>query len=161
MVTLWYRAPEILLGCKTYALPVDIWSVGTILAEMVTKRPLFPGDSEVDELFKIFRCGSHLSRGTPWSPPWTPRPSCLTYPFYCNPFAHLASLPLIIHLISILCNAHCRILGTPNEDVWPGVTSLHDWNDDFPVWPSLLLNRFVPGLPEDGVDLLEVINGAC
>jgi serine/threonine protein kinase len=55
VVTLWYRAPEILLGCKTYALPVDIWSVGTILAEMVTKRPLLPGDSEVDELFKIFR----------------------------------------------------------------------------------------------------------
>lgn len=55
VVTLWYRAPEILLGCKTYALPVDTWSVGTILAEMVTKRPLFPGDSEVDELFKIFR----------------------------------------------------------------------------------------------------------
>jgi len=56
VVTLWYRAPEILLGCKTYALPVDTWAVGTILAEMVTKRPLFPGDSEVDELFKIFRC---------------------------------------------------------------------------------------------------------
>lgn len=55
VVTLWYRAPEILLGCKTYALPVDIWAVGTILAEMVTKRPLFPGDSEIDELFKIFR----------------------------------------------------------------------------------------------------------
>jgi cyclin-dependent kinase 1 len=55
VVTLWYRAPEILLGTKTYALPVDIWSVGTILAEMVTKRPIFPGDSEVDEIFKIFR----------------------------------------------------------------------------------------------------------
>ncbi len=55
VVTLWYRPPEILLGCKTYALPVDMWAVGAILAEMVTKRPLFPGDSEVDELFKIFR----------------------------------------------------------------------------------------------------------
>lgn len=57
MVTLWYRAPEILLGCKTYALPVDMWSVGTILAEMVTKRPIFPGTSEIDELFKIFKVG--------------------------------------------------------------------------------------------------------
>ena len=55
VVTLWYRPPEILLGCKTYALPVDMWAVGTILAEMTTKRPLFPGDSEIDELFKIFR----------------------------------------------------------------------------------------------------------
>jgi serine/threonine protein kinase len=54
VVTLWYRAPEILLGCKTYALPVDMWAVGTILAEMVTKRPLFPADSEIDEIFKIF-----------------------------------------------------------------------------------------------------------
>lgn len=55
IVTLWYRAPEILLGCKTYALPVDMWSVGTIIAEMATKSVLFPGDSEIDELFKIFR----------------------------------------------------------------------------------------------------------
>jgi serine/threonine protein kinase len=35
--------------------PVDIWSVGTIIPEMVTGQPLFPGDSEIDELFKIFR----------------------------------------------------------------------------------------------------------
>jgi hypothetical protein len=48
------------------------------------------------------------------------------------------------------------VLGTPNEEVWPGVTSLPDWNEDFPVWPSLLLSRFCPGLSESGVDLLEV-----
>ena len=34
---------------------MDMWAVGCIIAEMVTKRPLFPGDSEIDELFKIFR----------------------------------------------------------------------------------------------------------
>lgn len=50
VVTLWYRAPEILLGAKQYACPVDIWSLGTIFVEMITKRPLFPGDSEIDEL---------------------------------------------------------------------------------------------------------------
>ena len=55
VVTLWYRAPEILLGGKQYSVPVDIWSVGTIIPEMVTGQPLFPGDSEIDELFKIFR----------------------------------------------------------------------------------------------------------
>ena len=60
-MTLWYRPPEILLGCKTYALPVDMWAVGTILAEMTTKRPLFPGDSEIDELFKIFRLDRYFS----------------------------------------------------------------------------------------------------
>lgn len=55
MVTLWYRAPEILLGSRHYSTPVDVWSVGCIFAEMVNQRPLFPGDSEIDELFKIFR----------------------------------------------------------------------------------------------------------
>jgi cyclin-dependent kinase 2 len=55
VVTLWYRAPEILLGARQYSTPVDVWSVGCIFAEMVNQKPLFPGDSEIDELFKIFR----------------------------------------------------------------------------------------------------------
>lgn len=55
VVTLWYRAPEILLGQARYSTPVDMWSVGCIFAELVTKRPLFPGDCEIDELFRIFR----------------------------------------------------------------------------------------------------------
>lgn len=55
VVTLWYRAPEVLLGATRYALPVDMWSIGCIFAEMATKRPLFRGDSEIDELFRIFR----------------------------------------------------------------------------------------------------------
>ena len=53
VVTLWYRAPEILLGLKQYSTPVDMWSIGCIFAEMRMKRPLYPGDSEIDELFKI------------------------------------------------------------------------------------------------------------
>lgn len=55
VVTLWYRAPEILLGAKHYSTPVDSWSIGCIFVEMMTKQPLFPGDSEIDELFRIFR----------------------------------------------------------------------------------------------------------
>ena len=55
VVTLWYRPPEILLGSPSYAPPVDVWAIGTIFVEMVTKRPLFPGDSEIDQLYKIFR----------------------------------------------------------------------------------------------------------
>jgi len=59
VVTLWYRAPEILLGGKHYSVGVDIWSIGCIFAELVTKQPLFPGDSEIDELYRIFRvCGT-------------------------------------------------------------------------------------------------------
>lgn len=55
VVTLWYRAPEILLGSKNYATPVDMWSVGCIFSELATKNPLFPGDSEIDQLYKIFQ----------------------------------------------------------------------------------------------------------
>ncbi|KAG0227269.1 Cyclin-dependent kinase catalytic subunit [Actinomortierella wolfii] len=65
VVTLWYRAPEILLGSKHYSTAVDMWSVGCIFAEMVLKKPLFPGDSEIDELFKIFKI-----KGTPNETVW-------------------------------------------------------------------------------------------
>lgn len=65
VVTLWYRAPEILLGAKQYSTPVDVWSIGCIFAEMINQSPLFPGDSEIDQLFKIFR-----SLGTPDDDVW-------------------------------------------------------------------------------------------
>lgn len=55
VVTLWYRSPEILLGGRQYSTGVDMWSVGCIFAEMCTRKPLFPGDSEIDEIFKIFK----------------------------------------------------------------------------------------------------------
>jgi len=83
VVTLWYRAPEILLGSKFYSTSVDTWSLGCIFAEMVTRKPLFPGDSEIDQLFRIF-----------------------------------------------------RILGTPTEQTWPGVSSLPDYKAVFPKWEA-------------------------
>ncbi|KAK1614335.1 hypothetical protein QYE76_019852 [Lolium multiflorum] len=101
VVTLWYRAPEILLGARQYSTPVDVWSVGCIFAEMVNQKPLFPGDSEIDELFKIF-----------------------------------------------------RIMGTPNEETWPGVASLPDYKSAFPKWPSVDLATVVPTLEPLGIDLL-------
>ena len=55
VVTLWYRAPEILLGSRDYSTPVDIWSAGCIFAEMWNRCALFQGDSEIDELFRVFR----------------------------------------------------------------------------------------------------------
>ncbi|CAD5195243.1 unnamed protein product [Musa acuminata subsp. malaccensis] len=102
VVTLWYRAPEILLGSRNYSTPVDVWSVGCIFAEMANQRPLFPGDSEIDELFKIFRL----------------------------------------------------ILGTPNEEIWPGVTSLPDFKSAFPKWLPKDLTTVVPNLEAAGIDLL-------
>jgi len=101
VVTLWYRAPEILLGGKLYATPIDMWSVGCIFAEMVTKNPLFPGDSEIDQLYRIF-----------------------------------------------------RVLGTPNEEVWPGVVDLPNYKTTFPHWRSTDIARSVPGLDANGCDLL-------
>ena len=55
ILTLWYRAPEILLGQKEYSTPIDIWSAGLIFYEMAHRRPLFMGDCEIDQIFKIFQ----------------------------------------------------------------------------------------------------------
>ncbi|XP_063363485.1 serine/threonine-protein kinase ICK [Cydia amplana] len=51
--TRWYRAPEVLLRDPAYGAPVDLWAVGCIAAELHTARPLFPGASEIDQLYKI------------------------------------------------------------------------------------------------------------
>lgn len=55
VVTLWYRAPDVLMGSRKYSTPVDIWSVGCIFAEMANGRPLVAGTSESDQLDRIFR----------------------------------------------------------------------------------------------------------
>lgn len=100
IVTLWYRAPEVLLGSSTYSTGVDIWSVGCIFAEMVRRQALFPGDSEFQQLLNIF-----------------------------------------------------KLLGTPTDQQWPGVSSLRDWHV-YPRWEPQNLARAVPSLSPDGVDLL-------
>ncbi|RMD42812.1 hypothetical protein DV735_g2322, partial [Chaetothyriales sp. CBS 134920] len=104
VVTLWYRAPEILLGGRQYSTGVDMWSVGTIFAEMCTRKPLFPGDSEIDEIFKIF-----------------------------------------------------KLLGTPDESSWPGVTSFPDFKTSFPKWRREPTYKMVPNLEQAGLDLLDAM----
>eukprot|EP00047_Mylnosiga_fluctuans_P022273 m.117033 g.117033 ORF g.117033 m.117033 type:complete len:359 (+) comp9199_c0_seq1:263-1339(+) len=86
IVTLWYRAPEILLGAKQYACPVDIWSIGCIFAEMVTRRAILPGDSEIDELFRIFRVFA-----TPTESTW---PGVSQLPDYTPSFPSWHGVPL-------------------------------------------------------------------
>ncbi|CAG9534728.1 unnamed protein product [Cercopithifilaria johnstoni] len=54
VVTLWYRAPELLLGVKEYSTAVDMWSCGCIFAEFLKLKPLFPGKGEMDQINKIF-----------------------------------------------------------------------------------------------------------
>lgn len=61
VVTLWYRPPEILLGATTYAPPVDVWAVGTILVEILTKRPMLPGDCEIDQVCHAARARNDVS----------------------------------------------------------------------------------------------------
>lgn len=63
--TRWYRAPEVLLRSTNYSSPIDVWAVGCIMAEVYTLRPLFPGASEIDTIFKICQV-----LGTPKKTDW-------------------------------------------------------------------------------------------
>ncbi|CAJ0586572.1 unnamed protein product, partial [Mesorhabditis spiculigera] len=65
VVTLWYRAPELLLGAKLYSTPIDMWSVGCIMAEFIRLKPLWAGSGEPDQLRKIF-----MDCGTPQVDKW-------------------------------------------------------------------------------------------
>jgi len=65
VVTLWYRAPEILLGATTYSTAVDLWSVGCIFAELILKEPLFQAKGELDLISMIFKL-----LGPPTSSSW-------------------------------------------------------------------------------------------
>jgi len=59
VVTLWYRPPELLLGATEYGVAVDLWSTGCILAELLAGKPIMPGQTEIEQLHKIFTlCGS-------------------------------------------------------------------------------------------------------
>ncbi|KAK9278357.1 hypothetical protein L1049_027922 [Liquidambar formosana] len=109
VVTLWYRAPELLLGKKQYSIAIDMWSVGCIMAELLAKEPLFSGKTEVDQLDKIF-----------------------------------------------------RMLGTPNETIWPGFSKLPGVKANFVKQPYNLLRKKFPAtsftgspvLSDSGFDLL-------
>jgi len=65
VITIWYRAPEILLGSNVYTCAVDLWSIGCIVAEMANKRAFFTGLSEIDQLHHIFNV-----LGTPSAEDW-------------------------------------------------------------------------------------------
>lgn len=65
IITLWYRPPEVLLGIENYTTKVDSWSIGCIMAEMILGKPLFSGDCEIGQLFKIFQI-----MGTPTETTW-------------------------------------------------------------------------------------------
>ena len=102
VVTLWYRAPDILMGSKNYSTSVDIWSVGCIFAEIVNRRPLFAGNNEQEQLQKIF-----------------------------------------------------KIRGTPSLQEWPGIQDLPLYPQNSETYQAQSLQNLVPGLDEEGLDLLD------
>lgn len=65
VVTRWYRSPELLFGAKEYSFAVDIWAVGCIFAELMLRTPYVAGDSDMDQLTKIFH-----ALGTPSDIDW-------------------------------------------------------------------------------------------
>lgn len=100
VVTRWYRAPELLFGARIYGTGVDMWAVGCILAELLLRVPFFPGDSDLDQLTKIF-----------------------------------------------------LVMGTPNEDRWPGLKALPDYVQ-FKQFPSIPLNNIFTAVSDDLISLL-------
>ncbi|CAD5115949.1 DgyrCDS4879 [Dimorphilus gyrociliatus] len=96
VVTLWYRAPEVLLRCQ-YATAVDMWSCGTIFAELYTRRPLFEATSEIQLLHKIFEVVG-LPRECEW-----PRDSTIPWSSWSNlPQQPIRSLSCLLPGISPL-----------------------------------------------------------
>ncbi|KAK9146853.1 hypothetical protein Sjap_006756 [Stephania japonica] len=107
VVTLWYRAPELLLGATDYGVGIDLWSAGCILAELLAGKPIMPGRTEVEQLHKIFKlCGSpseeywkksKLPHATIFKPQ-QPYKRCISETFKDFP---PPSLPLIETLLAI------------------------------------------------------------
>ncbi|CAN4106454.1 unnamed protein product [Withania somnifera] len=104
VVTLWYRAPELLLGSTDYSVGIDLWSAGCLLAEMFVGRPILPGRNEIEQLHKIFKlCGSPTEEY--WKkvkPPTTFRPA-EHKPGFGQVFPNLphSAFPLLCSLLSI------------------------------------------------------------
>lgn len=62
VATRWYRAPELLVGDANYGKAVDLWAIGCLIVEMLTGNPLFPGDSDIDQLYHITSWLGNLSQ---------------------------------------------------------------------------------------------------
>jgi len=102
VVTLWYRAPELLLGATKYSCAIDMWAVGCILGELLLHEPLFPAKNE----------------------------------------AHMLEL-------------HSNLLGSANERIWPGCTSLpHSSLITMTPQPYNYLKAKFPHVAGEAVDLL-------
>jgi cyclin-dependent kinase-like len=61
VATRWYRAPELLVGDEEYSTPVDVWAVGCLFGEISNGMPLFPGESDLDQLYHMMKCLGKLT----------------------------------------------------------------------------------------------------
>ena len=85
--TRWYRAPELLFASRHYTLAVDVWSAGAVLAELISLTPLFPGNNDIDQIYRVFQI-----MGSPSSQSW---PGVDDLPDYKKiSFPHLPSIDL-------------------------------------------------------------------
>ncbi len=132
-----------------------MWSVGCILAEMAMRQPLFPGDSEIDEIFRIFR----------WVLPFIfvhdnrlvrsgQEPSVFPKVSYNRQSSSSRGKTAQESQKQCWQLSRYRILGTPDEEIWPGVKSLPDYKSTFPKWNAVDLKSAVKGLDDAGLDLL-------
>lgn len=61
VATRWYRAPELLVGDTQYGPPVDVWAIGCLFAELLSGTPLWPGKSDMDQLYLIIKTLGKIS----------------------------------------------------------------------------------------------------
>ncbi|XP_043209788.1 cyclin-dependent kinase 11B-like [Amphibalanus amphitrite] len=143
VVTLWYRAPELLLGCKEYSCPIDMWSVGCIFAELVRMEPMFPGKSEADQINRIFK-----ELGTPnekiW-PGYSELPAIKKMTFSEYPYNQLAN-----HLAGACTEKGVSLMNKlltydPKRRLTADEALAHSYFDEqprpiepgmFPTWPA-------------------------
>eukprot|EP01135_Chromosphaera_perkinsii_P002979 Nk52_evm1s232 gene=Nk52_evmTU1s232 len=105
VVTRWYRSPELLLGAKNYGTGVDIWAVGCIFAELMLRNPFLPGESDLDQLNKIFS-----ALGTPTFAQW---PGMKKLPDYVQ-FQEYPAVPFS-QIFTAASHDAIRLIGTMFE----------------------------------------------
>ncbi|XP_076767005.1 cyclin-dependent kinase 7 [Xylocopa sonorina] len=107
VVTRWYRSPELLYGARLYGTGIDMWAVGCILAELLLRVPFLPGESDLDQLTRIFQ-----TLGTPTEETWpgmTELPDFIQFkPFPGTPLKHIftAAGDDLLDLIASLLNVN-------------------------------------------------------
>ena len=103
VATRWYRAPELLYGARYYTEAVDLWAVGCIFGEMINFSPIFPGESDIDQLRVVL-----------------------------------------------------QTLGTPNEEIWPGLSQLPDYKKiTFPEYVPVPIERILPDTIPEALSLVK------